>query len=113
HRPAVLAETAITGRPDRDRLRDVLLLDADLPARAAVAVLPVLPAEPGGIHLLPLSGLRADRGRCRRVGTAHDPAVDHTGTGPRRNLHPTDSRLDARRTRRGLHADRASEGHPR
>ena len=58
----------LAGRPGGHRLGAVLLLDADLPARAHPAVLPLLPADAGGVRHLPGQRLRAAFARIRSRG---------------------------------------------
>ena len=49
----------------------------------------------------------------RRLAGLHDPALDHPGHRPGRRLHPAVPRLAARHAGRGLHQDRAVQGHLR
>ena len=62
-------------RPRRDRLGALLLLDADLPARADPAVLPLLPAHAGRRGCLPAAAAtsRSPRTRWRGPSTCSCP----------------------------------------
>ena len=65
----------------------LLLLDADVPARTAAALLPLLPAHCGH-HDLPGRRLRPAHRRARSLGAAPHPAVAHPRPRLGRDVHP-------------------------
>ena len=90
----------------------VLLLDADVRARALADLDLRLQAEPGD-EVLPVPRVRPAHHQPRPVVRVPDPAVAHAGPGDGRRLHPADPDLDARGPGRGLHPHRAVQGHAR
>ena len=77
----------VVHRPVADGVLALLLLDADVPARTAAALLPLLPAHRGGLPVLPAGRLRPAERRPRAMGPAPDPAVVHARA--RRRPPPT------------------------
>ena len=91
------------------RAGPVLLLDADVRARAAAAPDLLLrahhprhPRVPGHVHPV--------QPEPDRVVPLADPALVHAGPGVGRDLHPADPGVDAGRDERGLHPHRPGQG---